>query len=105
MVAESFQKLKEKADAYLQYKFEHTKVRPRPKNMEELRGKNDYEQKHIDYARDILKAVSDFEKLMTSHPETEAEKENLQANQQRRELENRRAAAKNGPNNDPILNY
>ena len=105
MVAESFQKLKEKADAYLQYKFEHTKVRPRPKNMEELRGKNDYEQKHIDYARDILKAVSDFEKLMTSHPETEAEKENLQANQQRRELENRRAAAKNGPNNDPILTF
>ena len=102
-VAESFQKLKEKADAYLQYKFEHTKVRPRPKTMDELRGKNDYEQKHIDYARDILKAVSDFEKLMTSHPETEAEKENLQANQQRRELENRREAAKNGPNNDPIL--
>ena len=102
-VAESFQKLREKADAYLQYKFEHTKVRPRPKTMEELRGKNDYEQKHIDYARDILKAVADFEKVMSSHPETTADKENLQANQQRRELENRRAEAAKQPNNGPVM--
>ena len=104
-VNESFETLQQKATDYLQYKVDNSKMRPKPQSIEKLRGKNDYEQKHIDYARDILKAVSDFEKLMTSHPETEAEKENLQANQQRRELENRRAAAKNGPNNDPILNF
>ena len=96
-VNESFDTLQEKAMAYLQYKLEHTKVRPRPQNIEELRGKNDYEQKHIDFAKNILQTVSNYQKSL-SRPETEEERANLQANQERRELESRRAEkAQNNP--------
>ena len=91
-VNESFDTLEQRAMEYLQYKLDHSKVRPKPQSLDELRGKNEYEQKHIDYARDILKTVNDYRQSQ-ARPETEAEKEVQQANQQRRELEKRRAEA------------
>ena len=100
-VNESFETLQKRAEEYLQYKLDHSKARPKPKNMDELRGKNDYEQSHIDYARNILKTVAEYQKSM-SRPQTEAEKESRQANQERRELENRRSGkAQNNPEQGP----
>ena len=98
-VLDSFDTLQQKAEAYLQYKFENTKMDPKPKNMSELKGKNPYEQRHIDYAKGILKAVSDFRNDL-SRPMSESEKEDYTANKQRRELDKRRsgeAAAEENP--------
>ena len=96
-VNESFETLQQKAMTYLQYKVDNSKMRPKPQSIEELRGKNEYEQKHIDFAKNILQTVSNYQKSL-SRPETEDEKANLQANQERRELESRRAEkARNNP--------
>ncbi len=100
-VNESFETLQQKATAYLQYKVDNSKMRPKPQSIEELRGKNDYEQKHIDFAKNILQTVSNYQKSL-SRPETEEERANLQANQERRELESRRAEkAQNNPEQGP----
>ena len=50
-VNESFETLQQKAMTYLQYKVDNSKMRPKPQSIEELRGKNEYEQKHIDFAK------------------------------------------------------
>ena len=88
-VDDSFDTLEKKANAYLTYKLKNTKVRPRPKDITELRGKNDYEQSHIDYAKNILKTVHEYRKTYSRIDE-----ENLQANQEHRELETRREERK-----------
>ncbi|MBQ6292615.1 MAG: hypothetical protein IJK77_01905 [Lachnospiraceae bacterium] len=100
-VNESFETLQQKATDYLQYKVDNSKMRPKPQSIEKLRGKNDYEQKHIDFAKNILQTVSNYQKSL-SRPETEEERANLQANQERRELESRRAEkAQNNPEQGP----
>ena len=95
-VDESFDTLRRTARAYLQYKLENTKQRPKPQTMEELVGKNDYERKRIQYARDILKTVDEYEKSKAPLT-TDDEKEDMEANFQRRVLENRRAEAESHP--------
>lgn len=74
---EAFGDMEEKALTYLEGKMEERGVR----NLENLKGKNAYEQKHIDFARSVLQSVSNY-KEMTQEPTTEAEKRQLMENRE-----------------------
>ena len=71
-------------------------------SLEELTGHNKYEQKHIDYAKDLQKITNDFFKNFTA-PETKDEIADQQANIQRRELEENRKVAEQKKQNAPVL--
>lgn len=69
-VDDAFIKLGEKADAYLAMKMSERKA----KDLKTLKGKNPYEQKHIDYAKNIRRIVGEY-KAKTADPKNEAEKQ------------------------------
>ena len=69
-VDDAFIKLGEKADAYLAMKMSERKS----KDLKTLKGKNPYEQKHIDYAKNIRRIVGEY-KAKTADPKNEAEKQ------------------------------
>ena len=83
----AFQKLDETTDSYLQYKMADRKV----SGLSALTGKNAYEQKHIDYAKDLKKISDEFNKSF-SRPATEEEQADRDANLQRTELDRIRNA-------------
>ena len=64
-------------NSYLAGKMKERGVR----DLNNLRGKNAYEQKHIDFARSVLKSVSNY-KEMTQELSTEAEKRQLMENRE-----------------------
>ena len=83
----AFQKLDETTDSYLQHKMADRKV----SGLSALTGKNAYEQKHIDYAKDLKKISDEFNKSF-SRPATEEEQADRDANLQRTELDRIRNA-------------
>lgn len=89
-VDESYQKLEAAARSYLEHKAGDTPI-------EEIRGKNDYEQARIDYARNILKAVDQYRENFA--PDTPEEEDNVQENITRRRIEQTRE--KNADQNQP----
>lgn len=78
----AFEDMATKATTYLLGKMEERRVN----SIEELRGKNTYEQQHIDFAKKVLKAVDEYYK-QTAEPENEAEKEEMMAQDDRRLIE------------------
>ena len=83
-VIEAFVKVDQTTSEYLNYK---TKQRG-AEDVDSIIPKNDYEKAHINYAKDLKKITGDF--LSSRRPTNEAEREDLQANTARRELEKRR---------------
>ena len=70
---EAMQKVRQAAETYLQ-----KKVRERGGSIDTVQGKNDYEKKRIEYARNLLKEVAEYEAL--SNPQNEEiKKEKTQA--------------------------
>ena len=94
-VCNAFSKIKEANNEYLVGKMKERGVT----TLEALTGKNDYEQKRIDYAMDVRKTVNEFNTMM-SGPASKDEVDDLQANKQRRQLEDNRKAAEQ---QNPIL--
>ena len=66
-VSESFDNMEEKALIYLNKKREQLQA----EDLETLHSDNEYEQKHIQYAKDILKTVEVFRERIKD-PEDEA---------------------------------
>ena len=93
---EAFRTLRTAANQYLNGKAEQR----RAASVETLRGKNPYEQARIDYARRLLKAAELYDELRKG-PQTEAEKAEEQSLADRRAIEARRAAQKQGQNMQP----
>lgn len=102
-VNESFDEVEKKSLAYLQHKIDE-RHDPNLKSIDQLTGRNEYEQKRIDYAKSLLKAVNQYRTTLSA-PGTEEEKAALEANQDRRELEQRRkdAQEKEQPVNNILI--
>ena len=88
---DAFEKLRSTTTAYLKGKMQQRGA----SSLETLRGKNSYEQARIDYAKKLLNTVSLYEKLRKG-PQTEEEKAEEQSLIDRRAIEARRAAQKQG---------
>ena len=86
-VRESFDKLEEMANTYLEGK----RVERGAERVEDIVANGPYEQKHIDYAKKVLESVQDF-RLKTAEPETEAQKKAHQALLDKATLEEVRTA-------------
>lgn len=84
-VIEAFTKVSDATDEYLNYKTKQRKA----VDADHIKAKNDYEESHINYAKDLRKITGDF--LSSRRPADETELAELQANEARRELEKRRA--------------
>ena len=83
----AFDDMEEKALTYLAGKMKERKV----KSLEDLTGKNDYEQSHIDFAKKVLKTVQNF-RDRSAEPKSEAEKEKMRARDDRQFIEDMRNA-------------
>ncbi len=96
----AFDKLITKADAYLAYKMDEKGV----SSLEKLKGKNKYEQKHIDYAKQMLKYANEF-KAHLAGPKTDLEKQEAMVNSEKRDFQMKKAYAKeirrNAKKNNP----
>lgn len=86
-----FEELRSAANRYLSGKMEARHA----DSLENLRGKNAYEQARIDYAKKLLNAVQLYDKVRKG-PQTEEEKAEEQSLADRRAIEARRAAQKQG---------
>ena len=84
---ETFNQLWEKADAYLKYKRKEKGVA----SLEELVGKNPHEQAHIDYAKNALKLVEEYNAHLDG-PANEKEREEMMSAYELRELQQRTEA-------------
>ncbi|MBO4863663.1 MAG: hypothetical protein J5517_04820 [Eubacterium sp.] len=84
----NFQSIMEKADAYLEYKMKEKGV----KSLDELRGKNKYEQKHIDYAKKMLKFVEEYNSHLDG-PKNDRERQETMANYEKRNIDMKKQAA------------
>ncbi|MBQ2454888.1 MAG: hypothetical protein II499_02235, partial [Firmicutes bacterium] len=90
-----FEDLDKATDEYLEFKIKDRNA----SGLGDLTGRNKYEQKHIDYAKD-LKKISDMFKQSFARPATREEQEDKEANIQRQELAKKRSEArkeKEGP--------
>ncbi len=82
-----FDDMEEKALTYLEAK----RKERRAGSIDELTGKNEYEQKHIDFAKKVLKTVENYRK-QTEEPTTEEEKEAMRARDDRQFIADMRKA-------------
>ncbi len=82
-----FSSLKETALTYLYGKMGERGA----ESLETLRGKNAYEQRHIDYAKQVVATVDEYEKKLGGGS-TEAEREDRMMASEQREMDDRRAA-------------
>ncbi|MBQ1384897.1 MAG: hypothetical protein IIY74_05815, partial [Firmicutes bacterium] len=90
-----FEDLDKATDEYLEFKIKDRSA----SGLGDLTGRNKYEQKHIDYAKD-QKKISDMFKQSFARPATREEQEDKEANIQRQELAKKRSEArkeKEGP--------
>lgn len=67
---EAFARLEQMANTYLEGK----RVERHALTVDSIKAKNPYEQRHIDHAKNVLKAVADYWKK-TAEPESEKERE------------------------------
>ncbi|MCR5212992.1 MAG: hypothetical protein K6E10_01120 [Eubacterium sp.] len=86
---ELFNQLDSKAKEYLNFKMKERRV----KSLDKLVGKNEYEQRHIDYAKDMLKATKEFLKNI-QRPENEKENQLKADTNARRKIDKKRAEKK-----------
>ena len=94
---QAMQKVRQAAQLYLQKKIEE-----RGGSVETVKGKNDYEQKRIDYARNLLKEVAEYEAL--NNPQNEKTKvERTQAVERARRSGLRKAKPNKPKNDNPAL--
>ncbi len=80
--SEAFGEVLEKAEAYLQYKMKDKRV----KSLDQLVGKNPYEQKHIDYAKQMIKFADDYFAQLEG-PSNDREREETMANYEKRTID------------------
>lgn len=92
-----FEDLDKATDEYLEFKIKDRSA----SGLGDLTGRNKYEQKHIDYAKD-LKKISDMFKQSFARPSTREEQEDKEANIQRQELAKKRSEA-GKENEGPVL--
>ena len=97
-VFDAFSKIEQKNGKYLSFKAGDVGA----DDIMHIEGRNKYERGHINYAYDLQKITKEFFKSV-GRPMTEDEREDLQANQQRRELENSRKAQKEPQQGGPAL--
>ena len=86
-VSGSFDNMEEKVLIYLNKKREQLQA----EGLETLHSDNEYEQKHIQYAKDILKTVEVFRERIKD-PEDEASRKEMMAQADRASLEEMRRA-------------
>ena len=79
-------------EEYLKKKMKEKKVT----TLDKLSGKNEYEQKRIDYAKKLMENVKEYD--MISHPESANAKQVKETVKNRIELAAKRKARKNAPN-------
>ena len=81
-ISGKFQELMDKANDYLDYKMKDKKVG----SLDKLKGKNSYEQKHIDYAKKILSFVDRFNEQLDG-PSNDRERQETMNNYEQRNID------------------
>ncbi|MBR4657207.1 MAG: hypothetical protein IKO68_11755 [Oscillospiraceae bacterium] len=94
---EAMQKVRQAAETYLQ-----KKIRERGGSIENVKGKNEYERKRIEYARNLLKEVAEYEALNNRQNEKTKE-ERTQAVERARRGGLRKARPNKPKNDNPAL--
>ena len=78
----------ETANEYLEFKMKERGV----KSLDKLKGKNKYEQKHIDYAKKMLKFVEEYNAHLDG-PKNDRERQETMANYEKRNNDMKKQAA------------
>lgn len=78
----------DKANEYLKFKMKERGA----KSLDKLKGKNTYEQKHIDYAKKMLKFVEEYNEHLDG-PKNDRERQETMANYEKRNIDMKKQAA------------